>query len=155
MGPRCAILSNETSHTSGLEPECTVCLQPWSSDPKGKHINKECKFCQQQAPGDTAPDELDTVEDSNIQARLMCITQENHAIKAQLSQLTELVWQLLPQHPHAAQTTQQLVDASNPSLGLPPAEDQSLDTLGTTLSLPPPSWSQPKEAAPGESPGNH
>ena len=129
MGPRC----DEASHASGLEPECTVCLQPWSSHPKGKHINKEYKFSQHQAPGDMAPDELDTVEDSNIQARLMCITQENNAIKAQLNQLTQLVQQLLPQKPHAAQTTPRPADASNPSLGLPPAEDQSLGTSGAAL----------------------
>ena len=97
MGPRCSILSDEALHASGLEPECTICLQPWDSHPRGKHITKECKFCHQQAPGDTAPDDLDPAEDSNIQSRLAHITQENHAIKAQLSQLTELVQQLLPQ----------------------------------------------------------
>ena len=155
MGPRCAILSAGASHASGLESECTICLQPWSSHPKGKHINKECKFCQQQAPGDTASDELDTAKNCNVQARLMCITQENHAIKAQLSQLTELVWQLLPQQLHAAQTTLQPADASNPSPGLPPAKDQALGTSGAALSLPPPSWSQLREATPGESSGDH
>ena len=92
MGPRCTISSDEASHASSLEPECTMCLQPWASHPKGKHITKECKFCCQQAPGDTAPDDLDPAEDSDVQSRLACITQENHAIKAQLSQLTELVW---------------------------------------------------------------
>ena len=154
MGLRCAILSDEASHASGLEPECTVCLEPWSSHPKGKHINKECKFCWQQAPGDTAPDELDSAEDSDIQSRLMHITQENHAIKAQLSQLTELVQQLLPHQHQATQTISQPGSASNPSLVLPSAGDQSTVTSGAALSLPPPSWSQLREAALGESLGN-
>ena len=139
MGPRCAILSDEASHASGLEPECTMCLQPWSSHPKGKHINKDCMFCQQQAPGDTATDELDSAEDSDIQSRLMCITQENHAIKAQLSQLTELVWQLLPQQHQAAQIIPQSADSSNLSPVLPSTEIQSSGTSGAALSLPPPS----------------
>ena len=41
-------------------------------------------------------DNLDLAEDSDVQSRLACITQENHASKAQLSQLMELVQQLLP-----------------------------------------------------------
>ena len=137
MEPRCAIMSDEASHASGLEPECTMCLQPWSSHPKGKHINKECKFSWQQAPRDTAPDELDSAEDSDVQSRLMYITQENHGIKAQLSQLLELVWQLLPQQHQATQTISQPADTSNPSPVLPSAKDQSLGTSGATLSLPP------------------
>ena len=155
MGPRCTILSDEASHASGLEPECTVCLQPWSSHPKRKHINKECKFCQQQAPGDTALDELDTAEDSDVQSRLMHITQKNHSIKAQLSQLMELVQQLLPQQHQAAQTIPQPADASHPSPVLPSAEEQSPGISGAILSLPPPSWSQLREATLGESSGNH
>ena len=91
MGPRCAILSDEASHASGVELECNVCLQPWASQPKGKHIAKECKFHHHQAPEDTASDDLDSAEASNVQSRLAHITQENHAIKAQLSQLTELI----------------------------------------------------------------
>ena len=144
MGPRCSILSDEASHTSGLEPECTVCLQPWASHPRGKHITKQCKFCHQQAMGDTAPDDLDLAEDCNVQSRLASITQENHAIKAQLSQLTELVWQLLPQ---AAQAVQLLANISNLCLVLPSAKGQLSGTSGATLSLLPPSWSQPREAA--------
>ena len=137
MGPRCSILSDKASHASGLEPECTVCLQPWASHPRGKLIAKECKFHHQQAPRDTAPDDLDPAEDSNVQSRLACITQENHAIKAQLSQLTKLVQQLLPQ---AAQAVPQPADVGNPSPVLPPAKGQSPGMSGATLSLPPPSW---------------
>ena len=80
----------------------------------------------------------------------MYITQENHAIKDQLSQFMELVWQLLPQQHQAAQTISQPADASNPSPGLPSAEGQSLGTSGAALTLSPPSWSQLREAAPGE-----
>ena len=101
-----------------------------------------------------APDELDTAQDRDIQARLMHITQENQAIKAQLSKLTELAWHLLPQQPHATQATPQPTDASNPSLGLPPAKDQSPGTPGAALSFPPPSWSQLREATSGESSGD-
>ena len=137
MGPRCSILSNEASHASGLEPEYTICLQPWTSHPRGKHIAKDCKFHHQQAPRVTATDDLDPVEDSDIQSRLACITQENHTIKAQLSQVMELVWQLLPQ---VAQAVPQLANVSNQ----PPA-----------LSLHPLSWSQPRETTLGDSPSNH
>ena len=139
-------------HTSGLEPECTACLQPWSSHPKGKHITKECKFCWQQAPGDTASDELDSAEDSDIQSRLTRITQENHTIKAQLSQLTDLVWQLLPQ---SAQVIPQPADTGNPSLAVVSAKEQAPGSSGATLSLPHTSWSQFKEAVPGESSGDN
>ena len=151
-GPRCSILSNEALHASGLEPECTICLQPWASHPRGKHITKECKFCHQQALGDTAPDNLDPAEESDVQSRLACITQENHIIKPQLSQLTKLVWQLLLQ---TAQAVPQPADISNSSPVLPPDEVQSSGTSGATLSLPPPSWSQLREAALGHPPGNH
>ena len=80
----------------------------------------------------------------------MHITQENHAIKAQLSELMELVHQLLPQQPPAAQATQQAADPSKPSSGLPLAKGQFPGTTEATLNLPPPSWSQPQEAALGE-----
>ena len=155
MGPRCAILSDESLHTSSLEPECTVCAQPWSSHPKGKHISKECKFRCQQALEDIAPDKLDSAEDSHIQARLMCITQENHAIKAQLNQLMELVCQLLPQQSPAAWATQQAADISNPSSGLSLMKGQFSGTPEATLSLSPPSWPQPKEATLGEPSSDH
>ena len=152
MGPRCSILSNKALHASGLEPECTVCLLPWASHPRGKHITTECKFHCQQAPGDTAPDDLDLAEDSNIQSRLACITQENHAIKTQFCQLTKLVQQLLPQ---AAQAVPQPADISNLSPDLPPAKRQSPGTSGAAVRLPSPSWSQLREATLGDSPGNH
>ena len=96
-GARCSILFNKALHVSSLELECTVCLQPWDSHSWGKHIPKDCKFCQQQSSGDTATDDLDPAEDGDIHSRLTHITQENQVIKAQLSQLTELVWLLLPQ----------------------------------------------------------
>ena len=102
--------------------------------------------------GDTAPDDLDSAEDSDIQSRLACITQENHAIKAQLNQLTEQVWQLLPQ---ATQAVPQLADAGNSSPVLPSAKVQLPGISGATLSLPPPSWSQPREATLGEPSGDH
>ena len=102
--------------------------------------------------GDTAPDDLDPAEDSDIQTRLPCITQENHAIKAQLSQLTELVQQLLLQ---AVQAVPQPANVSNSPPVLLSAEVQSPGTSRATLSLPPPSWSQPREATPREALGNH
>ena len=88
---KCSILSDEALHASGLKLECTVCLQPWGSHYQGKHIPKDCMFCQQQASGDTATDDLNPTEDKDVHSRLACITQENQVIKAQLSQLTELV----------------------------------------------------------------
>ena len=51
MGPQCTILSDKGSHTSSFEPECTMYAQAWSGHPKGKQINKECKFQWQQVPG--------------------------------------------------------------------------------------------------------
>ena len=47
MGARCSILFDNVLYASRLEAECTVCLQPWASHPWGKHIAKDCKFCQQ------------------------------------------------------------------------------------------------------------
>ena len=90
-GAKCSILFDEATHASGLKPECTVWLQPWGNYQWGKHIPKDCKFCQQQAPGDTTTDDLEPAEDGDVHSRLACITQENQVIKAQLSQLTELV----------------------------------------------------------------
>ena len=133
MGARCSILFNKALHASGLELECTVCLQPWASHPWGKHIAKDCKSCWQQASGDTATDNLDPAEDSDIQSRLACITQENHAIKVQLSQLTELVWQLLPQ---AVQAAPQLAEVSNLPPVPSPVEGQAPGTSRASLGLP-------------------
>ena len=151
-GARCSILSNEALNASGLKLECTVCLQPCTRHPQGKHIPKDCKFCQQQASGDTATDDLDPAEDGDIHSRLACITQENHAIKAQLSEVTELVWQLLPQ---PAQATPQSTDAGSMPPASSPVEDQAAGTPGASLGLPPPSWSHPRDAASGVSPKGH
>ena len=138
-GARCSFLFDKESHTSGLKPECTVCLQHWGSHSQGKHIPKYCRFCQQQASGDTATD-------GDVHSRLACIAQENHVIKAQLSQLTELVWQLLPQ---PGQATPQPADAGNMFAVPPPAEEQATGTLGVNLDLPLPSWSHPRDTASG------
>ena len=152
MGARCSILFDEASHTSRLELQCTVCQQPWASHPQGKHIAKDCKFCQQQASGDTATDDLDPAEDSDVQSRLACITQENHAIKVQLSKLTKLVWQLLPQ---AAQAAPQPAEVSNLPPVPSPVEGQASGTSGASLGLPPLSWSHPRDSALGVSPSSH
>ena len=79
---------------------------------------------------------MDPSEDNNIQAWLLCITQENHTIKAQLNQLMELVHQLLPQQPPAAQATQQATHARNPNSELLPAEEQFPSAQVPSLSLP-------------------
>ena len=136
-GPRCSILFDETTHVSGRELECTVCLQPWSSHPQGKHISKDCKFCQQQAPGDPVADNLEQAEDGDVHTQLTRITQENQVIKAQLSQLTELVWQLLPQ---PTQAPPQLAGDKESSAPAPPEVTQAAGTSGTAVSLPSPSW---------------
>ena len=85
MGAGCSILFDKALHKSRLKPECTMCLQPWASHPCGKHIPKDCKYCQQQASGDTATDNLDAAEEGDIDSRLVNITQENNAIKVQLN----------------------------------------------------------------------
>ena len=120
MGARCSILFDKALHASGLKPECTVSLQPWASHSWGKHIPKDCKFCWQQSLGDTAMDDLDPAEDGDVHSRLAQITQENQVIKVQLSQLTELVCQLLPQ---PGQATPQSADAGNMPLVSFSAED--------------------------------
>ena len=78
-------------------------------------------------------DNLDLVEDSDVHSRLACITQENHTIKAQLSQLTELVWQLLPQ---PAQAAPQLAEASNMPPASSPVEGQAAGTSVQVLAFP-------------------
>ena len=148
--PRCSILLEESSHASGLEPKCTMCAQPCSSHPKGKQINKECKFCWQQVPVDIASDEMDPLEANDIHMWLMHITQKNHAIKSQLSQLTDLVWQLFQQQPPASQATQQATHTRNSHPELLPAKEQFPSAQASSLSLLPPSWPEPREAAPGE-----
>ena len=152
MGARCSILFNEASHASRLELECTVCLQPWASHSWGKHIPKDCKFHWQQSSGDTATEDLDPAEDGDVHSRLACITQENHAIKAQLSQLTELVCQLLPQ---PAQAAPQSADSGNMPPASSPGEDQAVGTPGASLGPLPPLWLHPRDAASGVSPRGH
>ena len=119
---------------------------PWASHLWGKHIAKDCMIHHQQVPRDMPTDDLELAEDSNVQSRLAHITQENHAIKVQLSQLTELVWQLLPQ---IKLVVPQLASASNLLPMLSPAEGQSPGTSGASLSLPPPSWLHPRDTASG------
>ena len=135
---------------SGLKPECTVCLQPWGNHQQGKHIPKDCKFCQQQAPGDTTTDNLEPMKDEDVHSRPTHITQENQVIKAQLSQLTELVWQLLPQ---PGQATLQPVGPGNSQALSLPAVNQAASTTRAEVSLPPPSWVHTRD--PGVSPGDH
>ena len=135
--PQCSILFNEAIHASGKEPECTVCLLPWSGHPKGKHMPKDCKFCHQQAQGDLGEDEPEQQEDGDIHTRLSHMALENQAIKAQLSQLTELVSQLLPQ-PGQAPTQPGEEQAASTPTGLP----QSLSTSSQMVGLPLPTWMQ-------------
>ena len=147
-GSWCSILFDETMHASGWEPECTVCLQPWGCHPQGKHIPKDCKFQQQQAPGDSVADDPEQPDDGDVHTRLTRITQENQAIRVQLSQLTELVHQLLPQPGQAS--PQPAGDQG--ALALASMETaQTASTSSAALSLPPPLWPQSKdwEGTPG------
>ena len=137
VGPRWSILFDKATHALGHELEYTVCLQPWSGHPQGKHISKDCKFCQQQALEDSATDDLEQAEDGDIHTRLTHIMQKNQAIKAQLLQLTELVWQLLPQ---PNQATPQLPGGEESPAPAPPEATQAAGTSGTAVSLPSPSW---------------
>ena len=95
-------------------------------------------------------DEMDPSEDNDIQVQLMLIMQENHAIKSQLNQLTDLIWQLLQQQPLASQATQQSTHSRNPHPELFPAKEQFLSVQASSLSLLPPSWPEPREATLGE-----
>ena len=145
-GTRCSILFDEAVHSSGMEPECAVCQLPWSSHPRGKHIPKDCKFRHRQAQGEPGEDEQEHQEDGDVHARLSRITLENQAIKAQLSQLTELVHQLLP---HPSQVPVQAGEAQAASTAQQTA--QPATTSSQTAGLPLPTWAQPEipEAAPG------
>ena len=151
-GAKCSILFDEASHTSGLKPECTVCLQPWGSHLQGKHIPKDCKFNWQQALGDMATDNLEPVEDGDVHSRLARITQENQAIKVQLSQLTELVQQLLPQSGQAAPQPAGMDNTPGPA---PQTADQATSSSRAEASLPPPSWSHSGDSAMGVTPRDH
>ena len=144
--PRCSILFNEAIHTSGKEPECTVCLLPWSGHSKGKHIPKDCKFCHQQVQGNPGEDEPEQQEDGDVHARLSCMALENQAIKAQLSQLMELVCQLLPQ-PGQAPTQ----PGEEQAASTPPGPSQPASTSSQMVGLPSPTWAQSDvpEGAPG------
>ena len=130
-GPHCSILFHEAMHSLGMDPECAVCQLPWSGHPRGKHIPKDCKFCRRQVQGEPGEDEQEHQEDGDVHSRLLRITLENQAIKAQLSQLTELVCQLLPHSSHVpvqageaqaastAQQTAQPTTTSSQTAGLP------------------------------------
>ena len=165
-GPRCSILFNEAVHSSGMEPECTACQLPWSSHPRGKHIPKDCKFCRHQVQGELGEDKQEHQEEGDIHGRLSCITLENKAIKAQLSQLMELVHQLLPQPSHTSvqsreaqaassvQQTAQPVTTSCQTAGLPlPDLGAGQDTRSSTGAPAPPtaiSRQATTTAAPGQ-----
>ena len=129
-----------------------MCLQLWSSHPWGKHIPKDCRFCWQQALGDTATDDLEPVEDGDVHSRLAHNMQENQVIKAQLSKLMELVWQQLPQ---PGQATLQLAVAGSAQVLPPPADKQAAGTSGAELGLPPPLWLHTGDPAPRVSLGGH
>ena len=66
----------------------------------------------------------------------MHIMQENHAIKAQLNQLTDLVCQLIQQLVPATQATQQATYARNPHSELLPAKEQFPSTQPLAFPLP-------------------
>ena len=85
-------------------------------------------------------------EDRDVHARLSRITLENQAIKAQLSQLTELVRQLLPQ---PSQAPVQAGEAQ--AAGTTQQTAQPTPTSSQTAGLPSPTWAQPEipEVAPG------
>ena len=145
-GTRCSILFDEAMHSSGMEPECAVCQLPWSSHPRGKHIPKDCKFHHRQAQGEPGEDEQEHQEDRDVHARLSRITLENQAIKAQLSQLTELVHQLLPQ---PSQVPVQAGEAQ--AAGTTQQTAQPTPTSSQRAGLPSLTWAQPEipEVAPG------
>ena len=136
-GPRYSILFDEAVHSSGMEPECTVCQLPWSSHPRGKHIPKDCKFHCHQVQGEPGEDEQEHQEEGDVHARLSRITLENQAIKAQLSQLTELVHQLLPQ---PSPVSMQSGEAQAASAVQQTA--QPVTTSCQTAGLPLPTWVQ-------------
>ena len=145
-GARCSILFDEAVRSSGMEPECAVCQLPWSGHPRGKHIPKDCKFCRRQAQGEPGEDEQEHQEDRDVHARLSRITLENQAIKTQLSQLTELVRQLLP---HSSQAPMQAGEAQTASTAQQTAQPTTIPTQAASLHSP--TWAQPDipEAAPG------
>ena len=137
--PQCSILFNKAVHSSGMEPECTACQLPWSSHPRGKHIPKDCKFHSCQVQGEPGEDEQEHQEEGDIHARLSRITLENQAIKAQLSQLTELVHQLLPQPSHTSVQSGEAQAASTVQQTMQP-----VTTSCQTAGLPSPTWVQAK-----------
>ena len=127
--------------------------------PRANTLPKNAISACSKLPGDTASDELDSAEDSSVQSRLTCALLKKIMLSRLSSvSLLNLVWQLLPQQPHATQTVPHSpADAGNPSPVLPLALRSSHQALseGATFSLPPPSWSQLREAVPGESSGDH
>ena len=98
------------------------------------------------AQGKPGEDEPEQQEDGDVHAMLSRIALENQAIKAQLSQLTELVHQLLPQPDQASAQPGEEQAASAPWESPQPAT-----TVSQTVGLPSPTWVQPDipEGAPG------
>ena len=105
--------------------------------PRGKHIPKDCKFCHCQVQGELGEDEQEHQEEGDIHARLSCITLENQAIKVQLSQLTELVCQLLPQPSPVSMQSGEAWAASTVQ-----QTAQPITTSCQTAGLPSPTWVQ-------------
>ena len=60
---------------------------PGPVTPGASTLPKNASSTISELPGTQPQMNLDPVEDSDIQSRLACIAQENHAIKPQLSQL--------------------------------------------------------------------
>ena len=119
MGARCSILFNKASHASGLEQECTVCLQALGQSLPGQAYPQELQVPPATILGGHSHRQPGPSRGWRhpLQA-CMDYTWRSQVIKAQLCQLTELVWQLLPQ---PGQATPQSADAGN----MPPVSSTS------------------------------
>ena len=91
---------------------------------------------------------MEQQDNGDIHSRLSCIALENQAIKVQLSQLTELVHQLLPQSGQPPAQPKEDQAASTPAV---PESLQPATTSSQAVGLPSPTWVQPEEpeGAPG------
>ena len=134
-GPRCSILFDETTHALGWEPECTVCLQQWSSHPQGKHIPKDCKFHWQQALGDPVADNLEQAEDGDVHTRLTHTREPGNEGSAVTAHRAGLV-----AASPAKQAPPQPAGGKEPSAPAPLEATQAASTSSTAASLPSPSW---------------
>ena len=85
-----------------LNQNAQCACSPGAATCRGNTFPRTASSASSRLWGDTAIDDLEPVEDGDVHSRLAHITQENQAFKVQLSQLTELVWQLLPQSGQAA-----------------------------------------------------